>query len=1356
MSLLKIINKSLLIGAVLFSSTFSQANPERLSLWENWLIKEHKQQGCPWISGKKNTRQCIWPARLILNSNKHGMDFSLKLEVYGQKKSQVPLPGDQKNWPLSVSVNGQAAPMVEKNKQPYLSLSAGSYTIQGKFEWEKKPGQLRVPTAVALISLTHLGKTQTLNRRGQYIIFSNSTSTNPKQSRDSLGIEVYRKLIDGIPVLMESQIKLSVSGKAREVTLGKVLFANSSIVALSSPIPARVEPNGDMRVQLIPGEHIIHLATRFINNPEFIEIPQASSAHWPATETISFQADTQIRQAKLSGVTSIDTTQIPMPEEWTDLPSYQLDKNSKLLIETLTRGDHTPPANELKITRDLWLDFNGEGLTTLDQINGNMYQHWRLNGAPGSRIGRATVDEEAVLITEDNKQQGIEIRSASIALNAVTRVESTSTFSATGWLARAENYRATLHLPPGWRVFHASGVDQIAGTWISQWDLWDVFLMLIVVGATRKLLNKRSAVLAAASFILALHEPGTPLLLIPVLLLTIALLPLAGGKIKTLLTTTGVLFTAALVLSLVSFAVDSFRLAIHPSLEKSRVGNYQNKLRSSAIDKFSSSNLESLESKSSAQRPPRAMEANDMQLEEIMITASKRTTPQNMYQLSDSDRVQTGPGLPTWKWNAVTLRSSGPVAQEQTLSFIYSAPWLTSLWRIMAVFLLGIYTALVIKRLFSLINMKTLKPNALPAGTNIALVCLLLLSGIIQSPTTIADDYPPKYLLQELENKLTQAPTCLPHCASLNNGQLNIVGSTLTISFDVYADTNIALPLPQGHSHWQIVNVVANDKKVPLSKNANQVLIQLKQGHHRVKLTATLSEDQAAISFPVPIHNFRVSAEHWQVDGLVDGRIRNNTLNLRAIDKNQGQKIDTLKPDPVPAFVSVTRSFSFEKQWRVTTTLTRIAPKQGAISVSIPLLPHEKLLSDIGEIKDAMINLQLGHQQQRLLWHSSMDPTSHLNLEAARGKHYIEQWQFTPSSLWRLHYQGIPPIKRDTETNNLKPSFKPWPGEKLNVTISRPEGIPGATHTVEKASLEFVAGKQIQKSKLSLNIRASLGEDYSITLPIEAEVLKVSNNGRQLNLPADNQVKIALQPGSQEIIIEFQEFKKIGLLNKSAAITLPDRATNISVSYRLPHDRWPLSLKGPSIGPAMLYWGVLCVIILGAITLPYLASALKLNMPITLTGWLLLGIGLSTVNGYGVLITAGFFFLLAYRKQHINPDTLSNTAFNLLQLFIICWAILAAISIVSAIPLGLLSNPKMQVLGNGSSSHLYRYYQDMVDTGQFPTVSVISVPLFVYRIVMLLWSLWLASKIIQWSTWGWQCYSNKTAWKHKIKQSKEQ
>ena len=233
---------------------------------------------------------------------------------------------------------------------------------------------------------------------------------------------------------------------------------------------------------------------------------------------------------------------------------------------------------------------------------------------------------------------------------------------------------------------------------------------------------------------------------------------------------------------------------------------------------------------------------------------------------------------------------------------------------------------------------------------------------------------------------------------------------------------------------------------------------------------------------------------------------------------------------------------------------------------------------------------------------------------------------------------------------------------------------------------------------------------------------------------------------------DFQQAQELGFATSTPKIGLPEGATNISISYQLADDRWPLYVDGPAIGPAMLYWGVLCVILIAAIVLNILNTKLALEIPVSLLGWLLLGIGLSTVNSYGVVIAAVFFFLVAARKKHLHQPRFTDLQFNSVQVVIILWTVLTTTTILSAIPMGLLSDPDMKVVGNGSYSHFYNFYQDRVGADAFPVAKVFSVSIQSYRIVMLFWSLWLATRIMLWAKWWWQAYSRNGVWVAKTEQ----
>jgi len=1348
---------TLLLSLVFFTSTalfIPSANSASLeSEWGDWVKDRHSDIDCPWSTNKKATRTCVWPGNLSLSLEQEGLTFTQHVEVFS-KKSRVLLPGSERNWPTNVTLDQKPATVIESSKLPYIQLNKGKHIIKGRFNWTSKPASLAIPSAIAFVSLSEQGKNLQVNRHGNRLIFSQRKSDKLQQKRDSLNVKVYRLLIDGVPLSLETRLELSVSGKPREIKIGQVVWDGSEVTQIKSKLPTRIEKDGDIRLQVTAGKHYITVYTRFTDSINALAM-KSTSKDWPAVEYISFLSNTNVRQAKLTGAISVDTTQVDIPSGWTNRPTYKLNADTTLKIETLFRGDDSPPANQLSIYRNLWLDFDGSKITGLENINGHMSKGWRLNSAQGTTIGRATVEEQPVLITNHNGQQGLEIRSADINLSAVTLIDNPNKFSTSGWDARADSFSATLHLPPGWRVLYASGVDRIQGTWLSKWDLWDLFLILILTAATRKLISNKAAVLALATLVIAYHETGSPLSVIPALLITLALLRVTTGRFKSFIRGWTVLFTTIFVIGMISFAISEFRLAIYPSLEKAKLSHYNPSSRygyaNSAGALLHDNEVGLMQEDLLEKESPAFAQLRSLPSASNLEPKPKRE--RSMYQVTENDRVQTGPGLPTWEWNRISFKASSPVHKSQTLSVTYCPPFFTSLWRVLSVFFLAIYGLLIIAKTIPLLKSKDTNPedeittDHSTLASALGAILIVGISTLTPVNNAMAENYPPEYLLKELETRLTKAPECLPHCISLNNGSLKIKGNNLALSFEAYAQAHVTMVLPDIKGNWQLSEIKLDQKSLPTARRSNNKnSLLLSKGHHKILLTGKILGDQASISFAKPIHNFKVTSSGWLINGLVDGRVVNNALTLRSMVSMKESKKDTLTLDPISPLVTIHRTFILDKEWHLQTYVTRYAPKDGPITISIPLIANEKILNNNITIKDGHAHIQLKHGQNTISWQSALEPKETLLLIAEQSDHYFETWRIKPSSLWRIDYSGIPPVKDDSALSSLEPRWRPWPGETLTVNISRPDGVKGPTHTVEKATLNYSPGERIQESTLSLSIRSSLGEDYRFSIPEGAEILSVNNNGKKLNIPNNNVIIIPLQPGLQNITVVFQEKKELGWNVATPAIHLPSTATNISLTYSLARDRWPLYFDGPAIGPAMLYWGILFVIIICAFALTTILSKCRLNVPINIVGWLLLGVGLSTVNSYGIFAIIIYFVLLGYRKDYVNPEELSAPYFKLLQVGIILITIVAALSLLSAIPLGLLSNPDMKVVGNGSSSHFYRFYQDTATSGNFPIANIVSLPILGYRLVMMLWSLWLATRIMVWASWGWKAFSTGGIW----------
>src|SRR5207249_2643408 len=150
------------------------------------------------------------------------------------------------------------------------------------------------------------------------------------------------------------------------------------------------------------------------------------------------------------------------------------------------------------------------------------------------------------------------------------------------------------------------------------------------------------------------------------------------------------------------------------------------------------------------------------------------------------------------------------------------------------------------------------------------------------------------------------------------------------------------------------------------------------------------------------------------------------------------------------------------------------------------------------------------------------------------------------------------------------------------------------------------------------------------------------------------------------------------------------------------------------------------------------------STPLGTRHWFLLGVGLTQAPLHVAAIVAGWLFTLGWRKE--RGGTLGDGGFDLLQVLLALWTLLALHGLFAAIQHGLLGLPDMQITGNGSSAALLRWYHDRAGV-TLPRTWVVSVPLMVYRLVMLAWALWIAWAVLWWLRWGWACFSEGGRWR---------
>ncbi|OUR64683.1 hypothetical protein A9Q79_05120 [Methylophaga sp. 42_25_T18] len=1305
--------------------------PPALQEWVPWVLHDEQEQLCPFAYQQFDKKRCRWPVKTSLDVTNSGGSFTQQWTI--ATSQWVPLVGRNDQWPEQVRVDGRIQAVIRQGNKPHVYLSAGEYFVSGEFSWSKLPKTIALPADNALLTLTVNGQIQAfpkIDKKGQLWLQKNTVS-NQKPENDSLTITVHRHLNDAIPFEVTTQIELNISGSEREIQLSGALLDGFIAKQLTSPLPARMEADGLLRVQAKAGQWGLSLTSRAPVQVNQLQLSQAV-APWPEQEVWVFQSQPNFRQVNVSGAVAIDPKNTRLPQQWQHWPAYQIDSTTVLAFEQKQRGDATQQQDQLNLKRTWWLDFDGQGFSLQDHITGQVHGRYRLPMNAAIQLGRVAVNGEDQFITKlaDDDKQGVELRLGNIDVVADSQWQGGFTLPATGWDADFQNVSAELNMPPGWRLLAVSGVDKSSGSWLSRWTLLDLFLVFIIAASFSHLWGKAWGGVALVSMVVLYHEQGAPVAVwLNVLAASALLKVLPTGKFKVWIQRYFFLSVAAVVLISLPFMVQQARQGIYPQLEYPTY-----KVAPASINK--NRQLEEADYERE-ERQEKAMSA--MMMDEVASyaeLASPAPTGPSSYKRAlatydPNTKVQTGPGLPSWQWRNSHLSFSGPVAKDQMIDLWLLSPLENRLLAFARIALLLALIACVLGWRKG-IDLKSMLPM---------LATVILMTTALPQPAMADMTVPDESVLQQLKQRLLSAPDCVPECAASSAMQVKLESDQLVIWQTIDVAHDVLVPLPGQRDHWtpQFVSVDGLEAAALHHDKQGRLWILLAEGQHEILLTGLVPQ-QVVVQLMLPMkphHLSTITGADWLIEGNLRSGHVSDLLLKRQDSSQQVAEKTVLTPTSLPAFVKVERRFDFNQQWTLETRVTRLTPADSVVRLKIPLIDGEQVLREGLEVSNNEMQVQLRQGQQHFQWRSVLTQTDILVLQAKETDEWVEYWNLSWGPIWHVQWKGLPLINSGQAGSVL---WRPWPGEQLSLAVQRPAGEQGQTLTLDQSVLKVRPGQRSSDIELNLSLRSSLGQQQIITLPEGSQLTQVTLQGKKLPLQlVENELTLPINPGAQQAVIKWRQPSAVEAVLQTPFVLLGLNGVNHEIELFMPKDRWILAVGGPQLGPAVLMWGVLLVLVLVAIALGRVPIT-----PLKAQHWVLLFLGLTQASMLTLAIVVGWLMALGLREKRAWTE--SRMGFNFVQIGLGFLTLVALSSLFFAIEQGLLGQPDMQIVGNGSYRQYLHWYQD--HSGEvLPQAWVVSVPLFIYRALMLLWSLWLAFALLGWLRWGWQCFSRDGIWR---------
>ncbi len=1368
-----------LFSTVIFAQTLTKEQiPESLKPWIPWVTEEHSERHCPFLYNDSRERYCDWPTAMQMELTPENGMFSMQGKVY--QDSWVALPGGRSSWPQNVTLNQQPALVMDKDGIPSIKILANnipvSYQIKGEFLWQRIPDTLPMPMNTGLINLSINGNkiaAPNINDGMLWIKDSERQHNKPENIQNSLNLKVFRLFIDAVPLQVVTRLVLEVAGEQREVKFAHPVLANFLPFKLDSELPARLENDGQLLVQIRPGHWQIDISARSVKDLLSIAYP-IGGQNWPEQEIWVFDAQEDERVVEVEQVSAIDTSQNDVPSEWKHWPAYRIAQGQAMGLKLIQRGDFDPSDNELSIYRKLWLDFDGGGYTVNDKIIGQMSRDWRLNALPDMQLGKVSFyllaflkkQGEGLLITRSvNDQQGVELRSGILSLTADSRMGGNiAAPSAVGWAQDFQLVITELNLPPGWQLLAASGVDQVQDSWLSHWSLLDVFLVLLAAFIVGKLWNRYWGLFALVTFILIWQEPEAPRWIwLNLLAVTVLIHYLPNDKLlnlSKLAKAYRMLAWLVLLFFSVPFMAEQMLHGFYPQLENDRLA--VNRLGGSAASTQPVASMTKGSAKAKSNPPEKSNEWARSFDEEVTqkfmdmaakmepmfkrkmymsedngeITVSLQETITKLEHADPNAKIQTGPGLPDWEWHKIKLSWDGKVSSQQTLHLWYLSPAMTMVLSVLQVVSITVLALLMIGIDVTQVNFR--KFRAAP----MTLLVLLLLPLSFAAPTKAYAEYPSKELLDELKSRLQidEKLDCLPACADISHMTLRINPQQIEIVLQIHAGASVVLPLPADEPQWFPSQVLDNgETATELYRKNDYLWLHVTPGIHQVTLLGNVPlSSQFTLPFPLKPKQVTLTASGWEVVGIQENGEPDEQLQFSRTGqaKDASNKI-TIEPGTLPPLIQVERSLQLGLDWRLYTRVSRLSPTGAAVVLNVDLLPGEAVTTEGVHVKKGAVAVNMSAQGTEIEWLSTLAKTPTLTWVASNTEQWTESWKIKTGAIWHVENDGIPPIKK-FHGFEWTQEWHPWPGEKISLQITRPEAVSGQTLTIDHSELSLKQQQRMQEVTLNLSLRSSQSGQHTLVLPDLAELQSVRINERAMPIRLqDHKLILPIALGEQRVSVHWQQPQPMTALIHTPVIDIGAPSVNSRLNIALGPERWLLWLQGPRLGPVILFWGVVCLLALMALG----AGQTKLT-PLKHWQWFLLLLGLSQLSMMFLGVVVIVWLMLLGWRQNQSADSL---AFNALQILLSCLTLASLGVLIVAIAQGLLNPPDMLIKGNDSSALDLHWYQDRNAT-QLPVASVVSVPVSVYRVLMLAWSLWLVASLLKWLSWGKRCFASNGLW----------
>ncbi len=407
--------------------------------------------------------------------------------------------------------------------------------------------------------------------------------------------------------------------------------------------------------------------------------------------------------------------------------------------------------------------------------------------------------------------------------------------------------------------------------------------------------------------------------------------------------------------------------------------------------------------------------------------------------------------MPEWSWHSYPVSVEWPRAKsDQQLSVYLINPTINLLLNLFRV-------SIVVLLAWRLIRDPMVKVLTNTRQMAVPALVLVIASGALSFPGDSLAAYPPQELLKELQQRLLEPPDCLPQCAEIE--YLSIRLDPEQASYCA-AGTCCRGTRPAATGAIERLDTIQRDHRRRAGEHrlfrdaADALWLTIDKGVHEIAVHGNIARlHSMRLDFPAAS---RTTCRSRPGAGRTTARYRlSPSIRSLTFTREQSETSSNLfdTQSDIPVFARVSRHIRMGLDWQVVTTVTLESGTALPAVLRIPLLDGESVLTDTIKVDNHQVVVSLSEASRSLSWLSSLQQVDSLTLTAPRSQPWSETWSMEVTPIWNLGYSGIPVIYHQQSGGQWNPEWRPWPGEQVTLTITRPQGHrrPDPDHRTQPA-----------------------------------------------------------------------------------------------------------------------------------------------------------------------------------------------------------------------------------------------------------------------------------------------------------------